>query len=89
MPARLKFFERRMNACNPYREFWEFLEWLARRRQYPEPMHVWRGVTTPPLTKAPFMKPKPMKFPGAGSKDFNGFPAADERKETVNIYRRK
>jgi hypothetical protein len=41
MQSRLKMFNRVIKPCNPYQDFWEYLEWLGRHRHFPEPMHIW------------------------------------------------
>ena len=42
MQSRSKMFKPAVQTCNPYKEFWDYLEWLA-RRHYPEPMYIWNS----------------------------------------------
>jgi hypothetical protein len=66
LPSQFKLFDKKVKACNPYKEFWEFLEWLARRRQYPDPIYVWR------VTNSSQQRPA-IKLSGAQKNGINQF----------------
>jgi hypothetical protein len=80
MHPRLKFFDRKIQTCNPIKEFWEFLEELARRRQYPEPMYIWYAKFQPQKSNQ-----KKIKFPARTNENY-WFPGKED--DYLRRYRR-
>lgn len=89
MQSRLKLFDRQKKSCNPYKEFWEFLEWLGKHRQYPPPMYIWDAMKFSQGVSG--SKPTPMTFPAhpvhSRIKTIYRFPAADESRSR-NVCRK-